>query len=57
VAGVVAQAGIGIPFAVVGVGDEFGQVGSEKELAAYYKLTMEEIAAKAQFVVGKKKTR
>ncbi|MDR1429305.1 MAG: transketolase family protein [Spirochaetaceae bacterium] len=55
VAGVVAQAGIGIPFASVGVGDEFGQVGCEKDLAAYYKLTMEEIAAKAQFVTGKKK--
>ncbi|MDR1211331.1 MAG: transketolase family protein [Spirochaetaceae bacterium] len=56
VAGVIAREGIGIPFATVGVGDEFGQVGCEKDLAAYYKLTMEEIAAKAQFVAGKKKT-
>jgi transketolase len=55
VADVLARAGTGIPFASAGVGDEFGQVGNEAELAAYYKLTAEEIVNRAQFAVGKKK--
>jgi transketolase len=55
VADVLARAGIGIPFTAVGVGDEFGQVGCEEDLASYYKLTKEEITAKAQFAAGRKK--
>jgi len=56
VADVLVSAGIACAFGKIGVGEEFGQVGSEDYLAEYYKLTAQDIVEKAKITVTGKKS-
>ncbi len=53
VAALVAQK-VPIPIELVGINDQFGQSGSEDELKAHYRLTAEEIVAKAERGIKRK---
>ena len=55
VADILISAGIACAFEKIGVGEEFGQVGSEDFLAQRYKLTAEDIAGKAEIAICKKR--
>jgi transketolase len=52
VAGVIAQAGIGTRFKIVGIPDEYTVTGSQADIFRHYGLTMEGLAATAQALLA-----
>jgi len=52
VAGIIAQAGIGTRFQIVGIPDEYTVTGSQADIFRHYGLTMEGLAAAAQALLG-----
>jgi transketolase len=53
VAGVIAQAGIGTRFKIVGIPDEYTATGSQADVFRHYGLTMEGLAATALELLGR----
>jgi DNA-directed RNA polymerase specialized sigma24 family protein len=53
VAGVIAQAGIGTRFKIVGIPDEYTATGSQADIFRHYGLTMEGLAATALELLGR----
>lgn len=53
VAGVIAQAGIGTRFKIVGIPDEYTVTGSQADIFRHYGLTMEGLAATALELLGR----
>ena len=52
VAGIIAQAGIGMRFRIVGIPDEYTVTGSQADIFRHYGITMEGLAATAQTLLG-----